>query len=257
MVGDMTPQLRKEMGFHTLSALTWASGLIDHASSPGTLDEWIPRLKGNAVIERSGEGSARLTAGQQITEGVTWFDMEAGAVWTREQGLGGTDGPVDPDLATEVIGPTAVVKVQTEAGAAFGVDADVFASRLVDYGRLVPTWSGAAGVTVTLRPVPWLRLDTTPRGEINAPDGDDAERAWAVRTKLETQFSRTWGLRVIGEPVAGDGLDPAWNLSALLTWLKVPGTAVYAGYTEILARPDAWETVERIAFAKGTVLLRP
>ncbi len=52
-------------------------------------------------------------------------------------------------------------------------------------------------------------------------------------------------------------IDSTLSLSGFLAWLKVPGTAFYAGYSEVLAGPGDFETTERIAFAKAAVLLRP
>ncbi len=256
--GDTTPGLRKEMGFHTVSGYSYASGLIDHSFNPGGgVDEWLPRVRASVSRERSGEAYAKATAGQELTSGVTTVDFEGGVAWVREQGLVGPDVRVDPDVAVEVLGPTASAWIDTELGSALELYANASGVRTVDYSTLDPTWAGNGSLTATLRPTPWLRIALTPSGEVNNPDSSELEFAYALRTKVETQFTRAWGLRLIAEPVDGNTIDSTVSLSGLVTWLKVPGTAFYAGFSEILAGPGKFETAERIAFAKATVLIRP
>ena len=50
--------------------------------------------------------------------------------------------------------------------------------------------------------------------------------------------------------------DAALQSSALLSWLEVPGTAFYLGYTETAALAP-YLASERVVFAKASVLLRP
>ena len=77
-----------------------------------------------------------------------------------------------------------------------------------------------------------------------------------VRNRVSWQFSRELGLRIIEEWTDGSADPPILASSVLLSWLRVPGTAAYLGYSEQTAL-DGTGMVERTVFAKATVLLRP
>ena len=76
--------------------------------------------------------------------------------------------------------------------------------------------------------------------------------------RLAWQFTRQFGARLIGQEAGATQLGARSREalgSVLLTWLSVPGTAVYAGWTETvdLLRP---RTVERTVFLKLSASIR-
>ncbi len=88
-------------------------------------------------------------------------------------------------------------------------------------------------------------------------EGEALQASRLLRGRLTWQFSQPFGLRIIEEHIQGTEYEtPALASSFLLTWLEVPGTALWLGYTESgLLGPYAVE--ERYVFAKASVLLRP
>src|SRR6185503_5398798 len=97
-----------------------------------------------------------------------------------------------------------------------------------------------------------LALDLTGSQFREGLDGPAVYTTWIGRVKANLNLSRAWSLRWIEQ---GDSYLHTVNSSALISWERTPGTALYLGYSEV------WSTVEHAAqerslFLKGSVLGR-
>jgi hypothetical protein len=131
--------------------------------------------------------------------------------------------------------------------------------RVLDYTTLGPADDAWAQLDASIRATVATRLDLRASASRHAPVGAEVQTASLGRARFTWQFTRPLGARIIAQhdrvDVPGDprrGLE----LSGLLSFLTVPGTAVYAGWTERIDLLTE-ETAERIVFAKASVLLRP
>ncbi len=247
-VVDRSPGYRNEVGFVTQSAYTQAVAALDHTlTPPGVVDTITPRVYAQAFEERNEDRDHyRQLAFQPavVADGIHTFSLDAGLVEVRE--------------ATVVVpGRYLTLDYAGQIGALVEWSPRVQVARSTDYALLLPADDTTGELEATLR-YAGLRLDTTARVARHVPQGFDPQLATFVRSRLGAQFTRTLGLRLIGEHTQGTELDQALlRSSALLTWLDVPGTAAYVGYSEDTALGDRWEAVERSVFAKVSVLLRP
>jgi hypothetical protein len=141
--------------------------------------------------------------------------------------------------------------------------------------------STEAGVTVTFRPTPRLRIDDTFLVSRLTFNSARVFTERLLRTRLNYQFNRFLSLRaildyeaVVPNPALSDEDDEqTWAADVLLTYLLTPGTALHLGYTDqyenvtlvpgLSRRP--WEvrrtrspetSVGRQVFAKVSYLLR-
>jgi hypothetical protein len=119
--------------------------------------------------------------------------------------------------------------------------------------------AGEGALTLTVRPVPQLRLDHTflySRLTTAASARVVTERI--LREKLNYQFSRALSLRAIvdyssvGRDSTLSRVDPErrWGIDVLFTYLVNPGTALYVGYRDgyenVALLPGSPPTVYRI-----------
>jgi len=133
----------------------------------------------------------------------------------------------------------------------------VFAERALDFGTLGPAQAQGASLSTTLR-VARGRLDTDISLSRFQPVGRAVERARLVRSVLTWQFTNRTGVRLLvqdSQRSQAEGVDQELVLSPLLTWIDVPGTALYVGFTEHIDRTTG-ATRERVAFFKISRLFR-
>jgi hypothetical protein len=114
-----------------------------------------------------------------------------------------------------------------------------------------------AEVQLAFRPIPALRWGVAfVHSKLKTNEGRQVAREFALRSKLNYQFSRFLSLRAIVDHVAEDA-DPAlfdndergreWNFDVLMTYLVRPGTAVHVGFT------DTYENLELVRGTPRTV----
>ncbi len=238
---------RQELGFLNQSGLTSVEAFIDHTfATPGPISTFTP--SGYASVWQEDDGDHFYTLGLSqalLVEGIHRLVLEGGAGQRRQS-------------AAEVPGYWLATSWDGQLGSLLELSPWLSTSRSMDFGTLGPANTHDAGITVILRSA-GVRLDTEISGSRHVPDGLDPELAHLLRTTLTWQWSRTLGARLLVQEsrrLQAEGSSQELLLSPLLTWLDVPGTAAYLGWTE---RVDlvAGGTVERIAFAKISVLLRP
>lgn len=236
---------RLETGFVNQSGLATGRAWVDHTFEPGgVVDTWTPGVAASQLVELEGDAIRDLTASQRLViGGVHAISASASAIRWRE-------GSVDEDGWAASLGWTGQI------GAVVELAPEVSAGRHLDFVHLVPADSVSAGGELALRPTVGLRLDTTARWQRLQPEGLPVAHAVLVRERLAWQFTRTLGLRLIGEWTDGTDRAPLLRSSALLTWLHVPGTALHLGGSETTDLV-AGTPVERSIFAKVSVLLRP
>jgi hypothetical protein len=170
-------------------------------------------------------------------------------------------GPIDQvEQGVSVRGWYGTGEYEATPVAWLNVEPEVTVGRFIDYALLVPGDAIELSLKTGLIPLPALRLDTTATWGRFEPDVAGAagqpQLGRSVRNRLNWQFSRALGLRVIEQWSGASDQTPLLASSALLSWLKVPGTAAYLGYSELTDLASGG-MVERSVFAKVTVLLRP
>jgi len=247
-ITDRTPGYRNEVGFVTQSNYTQGTAGLDHTFTPkGVIDTITPGVYAQAFQERNEDRDHyRRVAFQpgMVVDGIHSFNIDAGLTDVREGTVSVPGRYVTADYAGQI-------------GALVEWSPTLNLARGIDYALLVPADDLNAEVDLTLR-YAGLRLDTTARWTRHVPVGFDPQLATFVRSRLGAQFTRTLGLRLIGEHTQGTELDTdLFRSSVLFTWLDVPGTAAYVGYSEDTALGARWEAVERTVFAKVSVLIRP
>ncbi len=248
-VRDSTEGFRQETGFNTQSGLTLANSYVDHTVTPtGLIDTWMPVAWGFAVSER-GERDRYSQLGHRqhwVVGGVHSATLSGSIDQRREQ-------------HATVNGWQASARYAGQVGRWLEFAPRVSASRSLDFGLLMPASTQNAGLDVTVRPTAGIRLDGTLQGTRHTPLGAQTELAQFARGRVTWQFTRSLGLRVVGQHAGtteSEGRDRELLLSTLLTWLEVPGTAAYLGFNERIDLLRG-ETIERTAFAKVSVLVRP
>jgi hypothetical protein len=245
---DRTPGYRNEMGFTTQSALTHASGSVDHTFTPGSaIDTVVPALTAQVLQERNDDRDRYVEAGGStsvLVQGIHQFGVSGGVVEVQERTVSSP-------------GAYATLGYSGQIGPWIEWTPEVRVARGFDYALLVPADDQTAALELTVR-AGGLRIDGTTRFDRHVPVGSEAQRATFTRSRLGYQFTRTLGLRLVVEHTTGTELDyDALRSSLLLTWLDVPGTAAFLGVSEDDAIDGGLRLVERTVFAKVSVLLRP
>ncbi|MEZ4240872.1 MAG: DUF5916 domain-containing protein [Myxococcota bacterium] len=239
---------RRETGFLTQAGVAEAESWLDHTFTPsGAVSTVAPGVWGYARTEATGDRFGIAGVYQDlVVDGIHTVPPEASASRRREQGA-------------EVDGWGLAAGYTGQVGAVLELSADAEADRLLDFGTLGPAHALQGSATAAIRATRATRLDLTLAGGRHQPVGGDVETARLVRARLNWQFTRELGARLVVQDnrvVEAEGVERGLLGSLLLTWLEVPGTAAYLGWTEILAL-DPLATTERIAFLKVSVLLRP
>ena len=246
---DTTPEHRLETGFSPQSGLTNVGGELNHNFSfDAFVDTAKPELEVDAVLERDGD---------RLLTGAAGFGMQFADVHGIDAKVELVD-QIERGVAFQ--GWFAELEYGAEPFSWLTFAPEFLVGRELDYELLVPGQSLQVSWRSSLFPITWLRLDTLASwerfdAEAPGPEGQPEESS-LVRNSFNLQFSRELGLRVIESWTDATDAEPGLASSVLLTWLRVPGTAAYLGYSE---RTDlgTLQMVERTVFAKATVLIRP
>lgn len=238
---------RQEMGFLNQSGTTLASGWVDHTfEGTGAISTVRPGAWADTFHEFDGDyfRSAGVFS-ELLVNGIHNFNVSGRLDQRRQAG-------------SVVDGWGAEARWFGQVGALLELGPYVWASRSLDFGTLGPALTMEAGGTVTLRTA-GFRIDTTANVTRHVPEGLDPELAHRVRTTFLWQWTRSLGARLLVQQARRrqqEGVNQELLISPLLTWLDVPGTAAFLGWTE---RVDLLRgaTTERAIFAKVSVLLRP
>lgn len=246
---DRTPGHRLETGFAPQSGVTSVSSALDHNFSlDAFVDTVQPGIAADAFVERDGD---RYLTGE--------LDLELQVADVH--GLGADGGVVDQvEQGTAFRGWFAGASYEASPNEWVEFDLGAELGTTLDYGLLVPADFVLVELEGSLMPITWLRLDTLGSYERLAPDAPGPagapRSATLLRNRLNLQFTRELGVRVI-EAWTDDSEDgQALASSVLFTWFKVPGTAAYLGFSD-LTDLEGGAMVERSVFAKVSVLLRP
>jgi hypothetical protein len=259
-VSDTTPGLRQETGYRPQSGVTSASTLVDHTfTSDGVVQTYTPELTAGVSQERNGEHRHTVgTAHEWVLGGVHTVDI-GGEGSVQAEGTP-ADSPADagrPADLTQLYGWGADLGYAGQIGSGIEVAPQGSVARTLDFATLTPATTTNLRLQATLRPTTSLRLDGTTTLNRHVPDGATPERSMLIRGRATWQFSRSLGLRLVEEHISGTLFEaPQLASSALLTWLDVPGTAIYLGYSET-ASLTPYTVSERTVFAKASILLRP
>ena len=243
---DNTPDYRNEVGFFTQTGLTTAMASIDYTFEPeGAVDSFRPAVNFLLTGERDGDGEWRLGLGQTTRlAGVHRFVLNGGAKYFEYSGV-------------EMPGWDAKATYSGDYGRVFTLFTSLTQSREIDYSQLIPADSWRLTVKATSRPDTRNRIDASMTYQHFTPEGQASEQATTFRGRLNSQLTRAWGLRLIGEVTTGDAFEiPGLETSALLTWLSSPGTAAYVGASQSFLLDDPASLEELVIFAKLSWLFR-
>jgi len=256
-ISDKTLGFRRETGFLNQSGITNGAGSLNYTFEPlGGVDTVTPGVEASGRVERNGEyqgvggGSVSMRVG-----GIHSLSAWAGASRTAE-GIEDADTGKAEDLVV-VDGPYGGGSYSAELGRVLAVAGSFELQRVLDFANLAPADAFVSTATLTLRPTPGLRLDTTGRADRLARPDDSVARAGLIRHWTSWQFTKELGLRSMVEWSAGNERDDRLVTTVLLTWLENPGTAVHVGWIERTLLEGAPKTQDRSVFFKVSVLFRP
>ncbi len=248
LVGSVsTPDYRQETGFLNQSGLWTANAWVDHTFTPGgAIDTWAPELFATALQELDGDHYRRVGHRQELlVNGIHSFWAQGALDERREQGA-------------EVVGYSGEAGWYGQVGALLELTPRASVTRSLDFGTLGPALTLGSSLDATVRTAA-VRLDLTASLSRHLPEGLDPETGRLLRSTLFWQWTRAWGARLLVQESRRDqleGVEQALIVSPLLTWLDVPGTAAYLGWTEQIDLL-AGATTQRVVFAKVSLLLRP
>lgn len=253
---DRTEDMRAEMGFLPRAGGTEVGGSLDHTFAPsGAVDTVAPGLSTAHYLERNDGVDGRVEGDRynQVDAGIRTL---IGGVHDLRASFGGRQRR---ERDVRVTGASASASYSGQLGPVLYVAPSVELTRDLDFASLTPARSLTGELDVTLRPTPGIRLDATGRLQQLVPEGGTEAVSRLARGRWTWQFTQPLGVRVVSELRGAnvDAIDARWLNSVLLTWLEVPGTAVYVGLTDIADPSASMAPVERVAFLKASVLLRP
>lgn len=245
--GGSSSDYRREMGFLTQSGIAYVNGGVDQTLVPdlpgvdqanlalagsintGADGDRNTGLSGGASLDLAGNhmASAGLSGGAIRVDGVTvpWarFGVGYSGIWSRR-----ARGGVDMSLGQEL-----------------------------DFDLLVPATAARASSWVEWRPTASTRFDLTAGYQVLVPQGEAPETAATARLRATWQASRQLGVRLIGQTVeTNTSTATDADLSALLTWLRTPGTEAYLGATWSLQGDSSVALLEQFYFFKISWLFR-
>jgi hypothetical protein len=239
---------RVETGFLNRSGLMTGNALVNHVFAPGgELTTLTPSLGVDWVEEADGDGNASVfVETEALIHRLHEVTFTGSADRYQEQGA-------------EVDGWRARLDYQGEAGQALAFGGWGEVGRQLDYGRLVGAAATVVGASVIARPTPSLRVDASVERRTFAPLGASVEEALRLRNRVQWQFTRELGLRVVEEYTERVATGRRLVSTVLFTWLRSPGTGLWAGYAETtdLDESAGPAALDRTVFAKATVLFRP
>jgi hypothetical protein len=243
----ISPGFRRETGFLTQSGLGWADAWLDHTFTPGgAIDTWQPEVSVYALEELDGDHYRRADHSQEfLVDGVQSFWVGGGVDERTQSGA-------------SVVGGSGEAGWFGQVGAVLEGGPSGSVSRSLDFGTLGPAFTAEGSVDLTVRTA-GLRVDLSAGASRHVPEGLAPETARQLRATTSWQWTRTLGTRLLLQESRRDqteGAEHALIVSPLVTWLDVPGTAAYIGWTEQVDLLDG-STTQRAAFAKVSVLFRP
>lgn len=247
---------RQELGFRTQSGYGTAQASLDWTLTPdGLVSSYTPHLSASVFEEVGGEHYYTLSLRQTlVVDGVHQLALDAGLDRRRE----GTEAP-----PTDLDGWYVDLAYTGQVGAELEWTPRVRLSRELDFRDLSPALRLQAQLDAAIRPARPLRIDLLARyirfdREQGATDQlPDLTHDALLRARVQWQFNRAWGLRLIGAYRQVTQLSPSFEASALLTWLSNPFTAMHVGYAENTRLGPGGGALDRSVFIKAQVLLRP
>lgn len=239
-----SPGFRKELGFLTQADQTYADAWVDHTFVPnGPLSIFRPRASATYRLEGNGDRYLNLNAGQRVVLlGIHGLTTNAWLQEFREEGV-------------TLPGGGALLSYNSNFGRAVDVEAEAVGGRVIDYGLLLPALTAELSSTLTLRPTPGLRTDTTLRWNALRTADQPTTTASLIRNRTTLQLTRELGTRWVLDYSTRSDRDPRLFNSLLLTWLRNPGTAVWLGGSAVWVPKQGF--TEGTLFAKISILFRP
>ncbi|MEN0064421.1 MAG: DUF5916 domain-containing protein [Myxococcota bacterium] len=241
-----TAPFRQELGFLNQSALVRTDAELFHIFAPrGAVSTVTPSVGLTWLEEFDGDFFRSVNLGQQVLiRGIHSLSL-TGDLRRRRQ----TGAVVD--------GYRAQLRYSGQVGRWLEWSPSLFALRSLDFGTLGPATSQGASLGTTLR-VARGRLDTDVQLSQFQPLGESVERSRLIRSTFIWQFTNRTGVRLLvqdSQRSQAEGVEQQLVISPLLTWIDVPGTALFVGFTEQIDRQTR-RTLQRVAFVKFSKLLR-
>ena len=244
-MGDTGADYRNELGYLTQSGITRGTASLDHTVALGEAAS-TSTLGGSATVVEERDGDGQRFA--ELSEGLTLagnHDLVAWGGWARYRQTG-----------VEVDGWNAGAAYSALLSSAVQLSAAGWRDRTLDYGELVPADATTLDATLNLRPTVGTRLDLLATLQWFTPEGQATQRAARYWTRFNVQMTREWGLRLIGQTTLSPDIDaPTVAPSALVTWIRNPGTEAYLGATGRV-ETDGRGLTELGVFAKLSWLFR-
>lgn len=247
--GFISDGYRREMGFLTQSGYGAANARVSwtHAT-PGVVSTWMPALAASMFEEVEGESYRVIALSNNVVlDGVHRLTL-TGRVDERREGA--------PDLQ-RVAGWDLSFAYNGQVGAALELRPSASIGRGMDFSTLKGALTTSARLDTTLRPLKSVRLDLLTRWTQFAPEEGDISQDILFRGRLQWQFTRELGLRIVSEYNHRTTEAPRLVSSALATWLLNPFTAAHIGYAERTQLGVDAGTLDRSVFAKVQILFRP
>lgn len=242
---EVTPGYRQELGFQNQSGYTVLEGGVGHTFEPeGVVDTLTPDVGGWSFRERNGDGRRGV-----------YSALEAQVGGLHELYTGGSVGELT-EQGVSVPTWESWGGYEADLSRWLSVEPSWMVGRTLDFSELVGAWDQGYRLALTLRPTPGIRVDASSFHQRFQPEGNGLETGWRQRGRVQWQFTQALGLRLVGELVHGNAVEPTLTSSVLLRHLPRPGTALYLGYVERTDVSGGAQALSRTLFAKGTFLLR-
>ncbi len=242
---DLTPGYRNELGYLTQSGLTRAAARVNHTVElPGDANTATSQVSANLVEERDQDRQRFAEASQAVTLAGNHELVGWGGLSQYEQAGVSVDGWQAGGAYEALLSNALSMEVAAER------------SRVLDYGDLVPADATRTDLEINLRPTVGTRLDLLATWQWFTPEGQSTQRAARYWSRFNVQMTREWGVRLIGQTtLSPDIASPTVAPSALLTWIRHPGTEAYIGATGTV-ETDGRGLTELGLFAKLSWLFR-
>ena len=246
--GGSSPDYRREMGFVTQSGNAWVNGFVDHTLNPDApgVDQVTLLAAGSVNSAFDGDlnrGGTLHASFDLIRNHGAYASVAGGTVRVSE---------VEVPWARLSLGYDGTWSQKTRGSVS------VSAGQEMDYSLLVPARGLRASAWGQWRPTTGTRLDLSASTQLLIPEGAEPETAATARLRATWQLSQQLGVRVIGQTVSKNTTSETdLDLSALLTWLRTPGTEAYLGTTQALVADGDVTLLEQFYFFKISWLFRP
>ncbi|MCA9489348.1 MAG: carbohydrate binding family 9 domain-containing protein [Myxococcales bacterium] len=238
---------RQELGFRNFSGFGKVGGSLDHTfATRGAVQLVRPSVYALRQEELDDEHQTVVGTSGTVVAGANSAWIEGSGGDRRFQGVTLPQWSVAGGVASQ-------------AGRTLEVDLWGSGGQSLDFRTLGSASDLYGEATTSLRATVATRLDLTASAARHVPQGSPVETAWFQRARFTWQFTRPLGTRWIVQHdlvQASGGRGEGLLVSALLTWLSVPGTAAYVGWTERIDL-GAGSTTDRSVFVKASVLFRP